>query len=349
MSKKYLWVEDEQQVAVDYIIENKLFVRNLDERDYSNLKYLNKDEAINYLEKKGIFLAQDFNESCKIIFNEDIFDKIILDVKFPTPLGSQLSEPEIRKAKSIFLESHPSGENEGIRNQFEKIFDAIICKDDYSGLLFCIILCLFYNKEKHIINVSQNVCIFTQNNIKFNNFKELVEKQISDSELKRNIWELGINEYISEVENRFWYKNHDDKKLKIFLEKDKYLDILKDRIDSEISSKFLKVLKEKNNKDIVEIGDNLSKMRVIYEEILKVCAKKFKITNLKGKEQVVWLEDNKYINPIQSNFFKSVYYIGTLYGGHRAKTAKIYIPTIDTVNSLVFALKDIILWFDKIS
>lgn len=126
-----------------------------------------------------------------------------------------------------------------------------------------------------------------------------------------------------------------------------YLDILRQINDEEVTKKFLKILKNKD--DEARISDNLKEMRTIYEIILNECMER--IPDMKSrckekKERTRWLERNKYTNTIQRNFFPSIYFIGSTFGAHwDDKEALIYPPTVDTVNANFYALKDVIRWF----
>ncbi|MDW7681973.1 MAG: hypothetical protein SCK70_15530, partial [bacterium] len=100
-------------------------------------------------------------------------------------------------------------------------------------------------------------------------------------------------------------------------------------------------------------------IRIIYERILTSCStkipnmKEFCSTNYEkpilGKQTIDWLSKNKHINSIHRNFFFGLKMITSDFGAHEdIEKEKIYKPTLDTVKSLVFALKDSILWLDAI-
>lgn len=133
-----------------------------------------------------------------------------------------------------------------------------------------------------------------------------------------------------------------------------YLEILKNYICNETANKFLKVLKNKDDES--SISDNLKEMRTIYESILKefierIPGMKANCIERNGKLRnnwIIWLENERHINSIQRYFFQSIYKIGSEFGAHyNENKAQIYKPTTETVNALVYSLKDIILWFDK--
>ena len=252
------------------------------------------------------------------------------------------------KTKKFFLNSCYS---QKIKKEFETVFDEIIGLDKYSGLILFFIICLYYEKERNISDVTKRICIFTQYDINFDDFLDKINEKIPDHRLS----ELGITKYIKDIEKRFWHKNKDEDKLKCFIEYDKYAEILRKNLDNCIVERYIKLLKEKDDKG--RIGDNLKEIRIIYENIFKACLEKIpdmkeNCTEASGKltkEWMNWLESKNYINSIQRKFFSSIYKIGSAFGGHLSKKAKIYKPSLDTVNSLLYALKDIILWFDKIS
>ena len=128
-----------------------------------------------------------------------------------------------------------------------------------------------------------------------------------------------------------------------------YLDILRKYLDEKHAKSFLNVLLEKDEEK--QIGDNLKKIRIIYEAMLDRLSEiipdmRNKCSDdrgniKKGNETIFWLENNNHISVILKNFFISIWKISSTSGHHSSK----FEPTIDTVNSLVYALKDAILWF----
>jgi len=136
-----------------------------------------------------------------------------------------------------------------------------------------------------------------------------------------------------------------------------YLNILRKNIGERAADNFLKIIEEKD--DERRIGDNLKEMRNLYEQILKQASER--IPNMKkscendrgnivmGKITADWLSGNEHINIIIRNFFFSIKGIASDFGSHNnVQERSIYEPTADTVNSLVYALKDVISWFGKI-
>ena len=143
--------------------------------------------------------------------------------------------------------------------------------------------------------------------------------------------------------------------LNLQLENRDYLQILRNNIDEKITDIFLKILATPNDSPR-RIEDNLNRMRKIYENIMDVCAIKIPgmrtaCGNEKGGKTIVWMKDNNYIDDyILRNFLFSIRNISNAFGSHRSYpyTPPIYEPTSDTVNALIYALKDFILWFGKI-
>lgn len=160
--------------------------------------------------------------------------------------------------------------------------------------------------------------------------------------------------------------NEQLKKLKLIIENinilnlqeenKEYLNILRNKIDEETAEKFLKVVQEKE--EIERIGDNLKEIRIIYETILEACSQKIPDMSsnctdkygkvFPGKGTIDWLSNNEHINSILRNFFFSINKICSEFGAHQNRPPSEYKPTLNTVNSIIYALKDVILWFGKV-
>jgi len=142
--------------------------------------------------------------------------------------------------------------------------------------------------------------------------------------------------------------------LNLQLENRDYLQILRKNIDEKTADFFLEILSTPNDSP-KRIRDNLNRMRLIYENILTVCA--IKIPNMqsscgneKGGSTIIWMKDKGHIDDfVLRNFLFSVRTIANEFGSHKAYPyTPLYEPTSDTVNALTYALKDIIRWFGKI-
>jgi len=165
----------------------------------------------------------------------------------------------------------------------------------------------------------------------------------------QNMIEKGAIEKLKEVVENIPIMN-------LQYENKAYLDILRKNIGNEAADGFLKILEEKD--DIRRIGDNLNEIRKVYEQILKGCSKR--IPNMKakcsddygniimGEKTTSWLLGKGYINSLIRYFFLSIKTIASEFGSHISVKKPVYQPTTDTINALVYALKDVILWFGKI-
>jgi len=144
-------------------------------------------------------------------------------------------------------------------------------------------------------------------------------------------------------------------------ENQKYLEILKLRIGEKASDDFWYILVNKNNEDYIHT--NLSALRVLQENIMKVTAQKLhapddcwdKGKSIKTRSVLNWLvqydsetKKNNYqfdTNSIIKGFGYNIYEIASDFGAHVPPSG--FQPTTDTVNALVYALKDLIVWFDN--
>jgi hypothetical protein len=137
-----------------------------------------------------------------------------------------------------------------------------------------------------------------------------------------------------------------------------YLGILRQHIGEETSEAFLTILCNKDKQD--QINRNLASLRNIYQAVLECCPKKIpemlenqnctdKGKLVLGGKTIIWLSDNQHTNNILRNFMFSIYKITSDFGSHPGKTTHISKPTTDTVNALVYAMKDFIRWFGKLA
>jgi hypothetical protein len=130
------------------------------------------------------------------------------------------------------------------------------------------------------------------------------------------------------------------------------LDILRNHVDCSMADRFLKVLV---NKDIHErIVDNLTDLRTISHQIFEKYSKNnptiqhLSMDQTKRMDMLNLLRETNQINSIIRNFLISIQKIGSDFGAHTdIATRDIYPPTTYTVNSLIYALKDIVRWFGK--
>lgn len=128
-----------------------------------------------------------------------------------------------------------------------------------------------------------------------------------------------------------------------------YLDILRSNLGEEDVEMFLKVLLEKDDKN--QIIANLTKIRIIYEHILEKFETIYpQYKDYKGidiKKLFSELEKKGQINQMLRNYCYTIWQVCSDYGAHKDKRPldKIFQPTLNTVNSIIFALKEIFLWF----
>ncbi|MDP8268930.1 MAG: hypothetical protein P9L97_09405 [Candidatus Tenebribacter davisii] len=170
------------------------------------------------------------------------------------------------------------------------------------------------------------------------------------------------------------------KKLKMRIENDERLQILKDnlsyvnilkKINPQLSHNFLDLISNKDDTNQNSIRKNLTTIRNLFSDNILVEIAKQKNApeycwNHNKKDQIVmravisWIcEFNRETrkinyrfnsNSIIKNFLYDIQEIASDFGVHKKdnKEDKTQ-PTSDTVNALIFALKDIIVWFDSIS
>jgi hypothetical protein len=141
--------------------------------------------------------------------------------------------------------------------------------------------------------------------------------------------------------------------LNIRYENRRYLDVLRNNLHEEDAEMFLKVLLEKD--EVFRIGNNLADMRTIYEHILE----KFliDIPQKTDEERSAYmtrffgqLMKQKQINQMLRNYCFSIWQVCSAYGSHTNKkpdTDKIFQPTLNSINSIIYALKELILWLGE--
>ena len=185
---------------------------------------------------------------------------------------------------------------------------------------------------------------------------------------KNNIIEKGNSESTRELINKI--NNIDIVNLQ--LENKEFIEILRSKIGERASDKYIHLLSKKDSEDFNMISDNLLSIRIILDNILTNFAENFSAPewcwNKKNKTQIViksaiaWInpfdrETKKYnynynSNSIIRNFMYGIHDIASDFAAHEnLKDCKEmikstgYQPTVNTVNALIFELKDIILWF----
>jgi len=142
----------------------------------------------------------------------------------------------------------------------------------------------------------------------------------------------------------------------IQLENSGYIEILQKYVGEKAVDEFMELV---NNKD-TKIPESLTSCRIILENILTILAKKKEPTNNecwksnKGKKELklstfinhITYEESKYYssNTIIEMALKSIKTISSEFGAHQNLQSEKMLATKSTVQSLIYNLKDIILW-----
>ncbi|MDM8521960.1 hypothetical protein QUF80_01175 [Desulfococcaceae bacterium HSG8] len=294
--KKILWVEDNADSARNW----ELFQINLSDSDLKHLSDMQtreddfEFEIKPFLETKNIFIEEGFSGACKRIFEEN-FDSIVLDVKFSTEPGISTEEKQaVEEAKNLFVNAfHLSDEQ---RSEIETIFSEILSNQEYGGLLLFYVICLHYEKQKGIWNVSDiktKVCFLSAHS-----------KRPGDLLAKYDVlkWNPQIGNYVKEAEPNFWNKNDEGlARVKAFIEKDPYLDTLEKYLGETEKERFARVFQTQD--DEARIGENLHSLRIIQEKMIEKLAndvrafhgmgnKHLKDGKMNVRGALRWLNDN---------------------------------------------------------
>jgi len=268
--KKILWIEDNTTFVRGHL---DIFERNLSPSDFEKIQDMEKDNSLfdqiklEVLEAKNIFIEENFASACKRIFEEE-FDIIVLDVKFSTEPGISSEEKKaLEDARELFVNAFSSSDEQ--RPVAEEMFDEILSKEEYSGLLLFYLICLHYEKRENIWKspeIKTKICFFSANAIGPVEFVELMGQHDA---LK---WNPQIRNYCGEVEANFWSKNDKDglDKVKAFIEKDPYLDILERHLGKTEKELFAKVLETRDDEALIET--NLHNLRKLQEKMLEKLA-----------------------------------------------------------------------------
>ena len=136
-----------------------------------------------------------------------------------------------------------------------------------------------------------------------------------------------------------------------------HVNLLRKYLGEDNADRFIKVLLDAE--DNRRIGDNLNELRQIYQKILtgacrvipgmgSACADHYGTVRM-GAETINWLQENGHINSIIRNHCFSIKIICSDFGGHDHPDRQIFEPGLDTVNALIFALKNVVAWFARVS
>jgi hypothetical protein len=261
---RILWVEDRGDVVKTSIFEKKIFKNFWTKLEVENLTILEgklsdqyKYDLQNY--STPLFLAADLEDAWEIIKKEKPFDKIIIDIEFP----SEDFDFDNKYIKDSF---------HGEESDFQKIID-FINKDEYMGFTLAHLIISYY-KDKFNWNPKENkIVFFSANSVTMENFNEKLKK----SSQKDFFYDTDTKKIIQ------FNKNKENDFLK-WLEVDEYSIILDRYINSNASSEFIKILNNKNT---------LENIRSLFDTILKKIANELNRKMLIDlKEPFYWSKSN---------------------------------------------------------
>jgi len=351
---KILFVEDEISKNIPRI--TRLFEKYLGKTKVAQLKKLEEDESgygadpaevKNIVESTNVIdLEYSFPGALnKIISNYKKYSMFIVDRNL---VQEYYNLEDIKKIDSDFTEKQ-------FETFWEREGDYLLQKLVYLGIN---VMTKFYfltaNSYANEIKSADNI----RTHIEFKKFT-------SD-----NFVEKGDTREIESLKNRIEKIDV----LNIQVENEKYLSILKKYLDDKICDLFIEVLIKRDSDNRKDIEQSLGLLREILENILAVLTcelngpNEFKNQNrIKARKSIQWIlggeigPNNKWqfsfshnTNTLIKNFLFNTYEIGSDFGIHpdykqRAKNdSKGYQPTSNTVNSLIFSIKEIILWFGEV-
>jgi len=351
---KILYVEDELVTNIDRI--ERLFEKYLDEDVSEKLKAFKEkrlkkpDELKKIVEETNLIeIVYRFPDAlCKIIHDHEKYSLFIIDRNLSR---GRYEHEEVRKIDRTYNEE-----------KYEK-FSKSNREGDY--LLHQLILI-------HKLDVKEKFFFLTAYSAKdelrgaedIKNY--IVMKQFEE----RNFIEKGKEEDFERLKKIV--DNHEV--INLIHENMAYLRTLNDNIGEKSAETFLHILNKKDSGKSEEIAENLGSIRTIFDNILKGIAERLNAPancwNKKNPDQIVmravigWIADFTYdeetkrknwnyrfeSNSLIKNFLFDIQEIASDFGSHKDLTPKPsgYQPTPDTVNALVYALKDVITWFGKI-
>jgi len=344
---RILFVEDELEKNIPRLL--RLFGKFLSEDQKEELRFLENDE---YGAKAEQVKA--------IMERKDLFR---IEYRFPDALREIISHPDKYALfiidRNLSLTEYDLAEVQAIDNnfseaQYDKFFERegdyflhklIYQNIDVATRLYFLTAYSFDNEIKGADDL--------KNHLEFKKFgrENFIEKANSNDIIRlRNV-----------IENQPAFL--------IRHENLKYLEILKSRISEKASDLFWYILTTKDDERY--IIDNLDKIRtLLLDNILfkiaralnapRECWNEKRTDQIEFGKVINWIsykdpKTNKIINQFDSNtliynFIKSIKSIASDFGVHidlnDQESTNGFQPTTDTVNALVYALKDIIVWFD---
>ncbi|MDP8267243.1 MAG: hypothetical protein P9L97_00820 [Candidatus Tenebribacter davisii] len=346
---KILYVEDELTKNIPKLI--RLFEKYLGKKRVKQLEELEYDESgygANPQEVKKIV------ESCGIIDIEYTFS------------GGLAKIVESHQQYSIFIIDRNLSESAYERSEIMKIDSAYkeTFYDKFSEREGDYFLELLITKKEDVINKFYFLTANPRDDLR--NIDKLKDHLDFGRFKAGNIIDKSDNQEMDKLKRRI----EKDEKLQILKNNLRYVNILK-KINTQLSENFLDLISNKDATNQNSIRKDLTTIRnLLSDNILPEIAKQKNAPdycwNLKNKDQIItrgvisWIcefdketKENNYkfnSNSIIKTFLYAIKGIASDFGVHKnyIKEDKTQ-PTSDTVNALIFALKDIIVWFDSIS
>jgi len=333
---KIIYIEDQLALNIRTIIF--LFKQVLGKRRIKQLEqikesgYINEAKLIEIIEDtKIIHVASNFPDALQKIQNH--LKNYVLFI-----VDRNLAKEPIYELSDI-QQVYPDYTEE----QYDKFFER---EGDF------LLELLISSKEK---NKTDNFFFLTANKDDLRN-REFLQNHIDFKRFKvENIIEKGDEQKIINLINNYQI-------LDIILNNKVYLDHL-DKIGEKTKDKFIKILNDKDKVDAVSICQNLDLIRTISDNILTYIANNIETPSdwnywddrnneqLKIRNFIGWINerDNYKLNSssVIKNFLYDIQKICSEFGAHDNSKSEGFQPTSNTVNALIFELKDIILWFDK--
>jgi uncharacterized protein YjgD (DUF1641 family) len=340
---KILYVEDELEKNIPKII--RMFRKYLGTKICKKLQQLEEDEfgatandILKIFEKSSIVkLENSFPKALDWVLNHyNEFEFYIIDRNLSNIMY------ELEDLKKIDPKFNENFYDKFFEREGDYFLELLISKNfDVKNKFFF----LTANSSDRLRNEDE-----IQNHIDFDRFQD---HNFID---KSNMEEL--RQLVRQIE--------DSKLLNLMKENERYLQILR-KIDENLKNTFVELLKKKDDTNREQITQNMSNIRLVFINIITMFALSHNLPdtyysfNKKNEKQInmsgfiKWVKDYNYkkfsCSSIISNFLYSIKEVSSDYGAHMEYGIQRveYKPTTDTVNSLIYALKDIITWYDELS
>lgn len=347
---KILYVEDEVLTNLPHIM--RLFGKYLDWEKIERLELLKQENSNN----------QDLPEKIKNIIEES--GVIDFEYRFPNALRKVIQNHE---NYALFIVDRNLAENEYYPEEVSRIDRnySHVQYDDY------------FEREGDYLFGKLMILSGTMNAAK--KFYYLTSS--SDDQYRSHSREIvkaaagfkafETEHFIRKDQNKNFEKLHNIvdkiKFLDLQTENINYLKILESRVGEKAGRSFLYLLSAKDSDEHEAIADNLENIGFLLEKILAVAAKRLQAPSAcwdSGNRLIVrnfiWRLTRDSVTPkikykfdtnaLLGNFFYSIYGICLDFGPRKSEKDRPsgYQPTANSVNALVYALKDIILWLDDI-